>query len=505
MKNRIQKHYRILSLAAIVITLIITYLKFSNSLPLGVHSWAQSDRYSVAYMFQGNANFFAPQTHNLSSENGRCGVEFPLIQYTSARLSLILGKNRLPFLYRLINLLVLLTGIIYLFSKWKPRAITPFLLGVVTLTSPVLVFYGFNFLPDTAGVGVLFIALGQLLIYDRSGQLKHGLFALGFSALASLLKTTCGIYFLGIAGGLGLYELMSKNWKRTGIIVLLTLILGGIVASYDYYFFHEVNRTLWSPIFMSQSQPIGNWTELKAVWKGIRFWHGQFLTWPATIGLGILGILALLKKRQPATWTVVQLTTWICAVGVVAFLGLMGKQFQNHDYYYIAGFSPLLILICLSITRRLQGTKWLQHRLISLGFVVLTIWGLFNSVSDFAPRMESHFFWKERDIINDIVWLQDGQQLLDDMGMPGDAKIFVGYAAAPNTSLVYFNRRGKVFNHEEMARDSSNMDYWSNRIQPDYYVFPSAWQSKLATDQPKLYRNIILFAKRDGFYIYKPI
>ena len=119
--------------------------------------------------------------------------------------------------------------------------------------------------------------------------------------------------------------------------------------------------------------------------------------------------------------------------------------------------------------------------------------------------MSSHFVWKNRDIINDIEWLQDGARIIDEISIEPDDKIFVGYDAAPNTALVYFDRKGKVFNHEEMTRDSSNMQYWSNRIRPDYFIFPNMWVSKLETEQPWLYANLVPFAKRQNFVIYKPI
>ncbi len=503
-QNKHVKWFKWLLAIVIVTSLLLTYSKHYNHPPLGVHNWAQSDRYSVAKMFQENSNFFTPQTHNLSSENGRCGVEFPILQYTSAHLSNLFNQDSLPFIYKLLNLLVLLWGSWFFLRKWNDKSGLGILIGLNLLFSPILVFYGFNYLPDTAAISVLLFSFGCLIKYDQTNSFKPLILAIGLAALAALIKTTCGIYFIALTGSIGLYYLLNKDWKKLGIITTWTLAWIVVIALYDFYLFHEVNRTLWSPIFMSQSQPIENLADLRSFWKALRFWHGQYLTWPATILLiSLLGFGAAQRRKKRVG--IVSTTLLVSFVGLLAFVKLMGKQFVNHDYYFISAFIPFLCLLGYYLFKRIQNHSISGRPIVLIAVIGLLAWNMVLSLGSYSPRMKSHFVWKKRDIINDVEWLQNGDQILDDLGMPDDAKLFIGYAAAPNTSLVYFNRKGKVFNHEEMTRDSANMDYWSNRIQPDYYIFPTAWQSHLEKDQPKLYSNLVLFAKRPAFHIYKPL
>lgn len=508
MKKALTKYSQILVLILVIIALAITYANYLSEMPLGVHNWAQSDRYAVAKTFENNTNFFAAQTYNITSEEGRCGVEFPLIQYISARISVLTPGVPLALIYKLINLSILLFGLWFFISQWKPATWYVRLIGFGLLFSPILVFYGAAFLPDTASLGLLFISLGLMIQFDRHFHFKSVFWIIFWAGLATLLKTTAGVYLLAISASLGLHYLINKDYKKVVLVVLYGILSVALIAYYDYSYFHAVNQKYFSPVFMSSGQPITSWQDFVAVWKGIQFWHGQFLTLPASIILtGLFAVWAIKRKKnvRQTNASLFRFLIPISALGLIGFMALMGKQFIDHDYYYITAFTPLVGLLGYVFCFGVITKDFSNKKIILLASVVLSVWSIVLSIMEYSPRMQSHFFWKNRDLINDIEWVRNGDQILDNIGIAEDATVFVGYAAAPNTSLIYLDRKGKVFNHEEMTRDSANMDYWSNRIKPDYYIFPSAWQPNLANDQPKLYSNLVLFAKRPEFYIYKPI
>lgn len=485
--------------------LLLVYGKHINALPEGVHSWAQADRFAVAKMFQDNNNILAPQTLNISSTDGRCGVEFPFVQYISAKFSQITGTDSLPAIYRILNLLILFGGSFFLIRTWSQGHLLTLITGITACFSPLLLFYGFNFLPDTTGLGFVLFAFGYILKFERSDNNKFLYLSIAFAGLATLVKTTSGIYFISINGGYFLYFLFKRDFKRLIGPLTFALSLAAVIILYDYFLFHKVNKEFWSIIFMSQSHPIHTSEDLRAVWKAMKYWHGQYLTWPQTILLVGLGIPAITKIRRLKLW---KPTSWILLlsfIGAIGFLGVMGTQFINHDYYFIASVVPLTILSALISITSVKDLRVFQKSYFLAAIAGLCIWSIVLSVQNYEPRTQSHFVWKNRDIINETSWMKDGDKLLNDIGISDDAVIFVGYAAAPNTSLVYFNRKGKVFNHEEMTRNGDNMEYWKNRLQPDYFIFPSAWVSKLELDQPRLYGQVVLFAKRPGFHIYKPI
>ncbi len=501
----LQKYQKHLGILFFAVVLFFCYGRFYNQLPLGVHNWAQSDRYSVAVKFIDEINFFKARTHNLSTIDGRCGVEFPATQYVSARLASTISPNHLPFIYRMFNLIILTFGIWRFIAAWKTKQQIKTLTFLLVFFSPVLLFYGFNFLPDTTGLGLLLIGLGYFVRYNHSKVLRYALLSVLFAGMATLLKTTCGIYFLALIGTYGLHFIKPLEVKKGLTVLFVFLALAALILLYDYYFFHKVNMDFYSRIFMSKQQPLTSLADFSGFWKAIQYWHGQYLTWPQTILLFGLVARAITNRKRLTKNPLGLKLLLIALVGLMLFLVLMGKQFINHDYYFIAGFTPLYCLALwyfLSIQWHLPFFKSTLFIYVLLGLSLTTC---YYSVSNYLPRMSSHFVWKNRDIINDIEWMASGSTLLDELGIEQSDKIFIGYDPAPNTGLVYFNRSGKVFNHEEMTRDSANMQYWSNRIHPNYFIFPTDWVAKLPNDQPWLHEHLVPFAKREKFVVYKPI
>ncbi len=493
----------IYTLLAITFSFIF-YQPYLNTLPLGVHNWAQSDRYSVAVKFLEHNDILKARTHNLGSVDGRCGVEFPLVQFIAAKLANVFGENSLPMLFKVLNFSILFFGFIYFIFQWQGNWLINRIIGSSILFSPMLFFYAYNFLPDTAGLGFLLFSFGFFVKYYHNKHQKDFTFSLIFAGLATLVKTTCGISLLAMLGAYFLYFLKKKDLKRIASTVVHGIILLSVIYIYDYFFFHKVNEDFYSRVFMSVNHPIESLHDLNNVLKGLLYWFGQYLTIPQLFLLVTLIILYVITPKSNVSKLLPTLFIGIYLIGLLAFLGLMGKQFINHDYYFIASFTPIFVFMLWAFSRKLATSssqnKWLLLVVSGLTLVTITL-----TVSTYTERMQSHFLWKNRDIITDIEWMQNGDYLLDDLGIKQSDRLFVCYEPAPNTSLVYFNRDGKVFNHEEMSRDSANMKYWSERIQPEYYIVPSIWVNRLSSDQPWLYSRLVLFAKRPNFYIYKPI
>lgn len=476
-----------------------------NQLPYGMHNWAQSDRYSVAVQYLDNNNFFKARTHNLSTVDGRVGVEFPLIQYTSAKISNLFGNNFLPFVYRLSNLLLLLGGLFFFTKQWNTDKITKTILAFALFFSPVILFYSFNFLPDITGLGFLLFGFGFVVKFIQKHELKQAFLSLLFLGIATLVKTTSGIFLLAVGGSLCLHFLRPVNWKKLFAIGMFTIGMVAVVFLYDYFYFHKVNEDFYSRIFMSQKQPITDLSSWKALVRAFKFWHGQYLTWPQTIL--IVGLIAarpfFFKSRIP---TLLKYILIISTIGLIGFTFLMGKQYSDHDYYFITSWIPLFILIAFSFAPTSDDfQKKRVNWILQIGVAIFMVITAIQSMQQYSNRMLPEFTWKNRPISTDIEWMLDGQKELDNLGIPETDIIFVGYDAAPNTSLVYFNRMGKAFNHEEMTRDSANMSYWMARIRPNYFIVPAVWNANLAEDQPVLYKQLVPFASRTNYVIYKPM
>jgi len=463
-----------------------------------VHNWAQSDRLSVAFKFQDHANIFYSRTHNISTPDGQCGVEFPLVQYVSAQISRIINPNWLPAIYRLINYGLLLLALWFYSCSFRNK-LHGSLWAILVASAPVLLFYANGFLPDVAALSIIIISLG---FYRRSSQnqsLKYFLYAIALGYLASLVKTTAGIYALALSGAVFLRFIRNASYNKAGLVVLTATVSLVLVVGYDYIFFHKVNKDLFSPIFMSSGQPLSTWGGWQEFLKSIRFWSGQSIS---LLQLGVILLLSIYFVLNRSRINAKQDgLSWIYLIGLVGFFGVMGKQFIHHDYYYITSVYPLLFMIVDE-----DKLDQLMQKSITTYMVIALSLGSFGLGLNLASkRFNHHYKWKNKGVAIDISWMQGGAQTLNSIGIEPEATLFICYTAAPNTGLLHFNRNGKTFNHEEMTRNPkvANVYYWKDRLRPDYLIVPQVHIDNLKQDQPPLWDDMYLFAKREDYSIYK--
>lgn len=461
-----------------------------NYLPHGIHSWAQSDRLALAYGFEENSlNFTDPRTLSMDSDNGRVGVEFPLVPYITA--ALVTSNQEylaIPNYFRWINLVVLMLGLIIFVYSLTPHKPSWILLWFLSL-SPSLLFYSFNFLPDTTSLAFTLAGIGFAMRWYRNPRHLTMFFALIFLALATLSKATAGIYFLSVAGSFVIPSLLKRNWKNIVIPLGITLILGLIVFLYDYYQVSERNKELWSVIFMSSPNQVKNWADVQNIWKGMRNWFPEYAH-PILQILTASGLLLWIRsaaKRRLSTH--VRTLSALFLVGGLGIYFLFGKQFINHDYYFISAFFPIVAIVVAFLWKR--GSEYLPavFRPNWLWLVLIVI-GASQTFDQAKARGEDHYEAKHRVFDNDLSWMRKGKQVMDSLDPMHEARIFVLYRGAPNTSLIYFDRKGLTFNHEEMSRKGNNFNYWENRVQPNFYIIQDIWLDKLKRDKPQVYHSM---------------
>ena len=498
------------------IFVLILFVALGSSLlkyePQGVHSWAQSDRYSVAYHYLDEVNFFKARTHTLTSNDGRVGVEFPIVQYTAARLASLTVRDYLPYIYRI------LTGIIFAFGCYKFLLVFPFTVHLksflyLLLISPIVLFYQFNFLPDVAALGILFWSLSFLVKFQNNGTLSNMSLALLLGALATLTKTSCGIYLIALVA---VFAFKFKQYKPFEIVKMGGLILALVILiiSYDYYAFHKVNQDYWSVVFMSSTNTIGSWQELVSVWKNSQVWFGDYLS-SAQYILLVVVIVALWVRRKSVRIFSMKTSVvfgWISLTGVLSFSLLFGKQYSNHDYYIICTFYPLFAWFLVNSLNQLSNRGWLYRGIVIPIIFVLGVYHFVEIQDNAQARMGEYYWAQDRAIINETHWMKDSFKELRDANVSSNARIFVLYEFGPNSCLVGFNRRGKVFNHEEMERETKDhLNYWKDRINPEYFIIRSHWITHLEKDQPSwLEGSDLIFEKEvpipestDSYMLYK--
>src|SRR5690606_15954491 len=172
--------------------------------PRGIHAWAQADRLALAIGFYDNGmNFFKPRTYNQNSIDGITGVEFPLPAYLAALAGKIFGRDHISMLFRLISIIIGCTGLLFLFMAGYKRT-KDFIYSMFTplfvFCSPMFIYYTCSYLPDANAVGLLFVAFYYILDYLEHQSSRALLLSLFFLTLATLIKTSTGLYLLAFLG-----------------------------------------------------------------------------------------------------------------------------------------------------------------------------------------------------------------------------------------------------------------------------------------------------------------
>jgi hypothetical protein len=137
------------------------------------------------------------------------------------------------------------------------------------------------------------------------------------------------------------------------------------------------------------------------------------------------------------------------------FFLLMGLQFADHDYYALAPYYPgLVLLVALAAVQLASwyeragqpgaGPRPLMQRLgpyaLALAMFSLVALGLRHyriRISD--PYRPYSDYYRYR-------WMQGGAAALAAAQVPARATLLVLGEEAPNLPLVYFDRRGRVWN-----------------------------------------------------------
>ncbi|UCG26644.1 MAG: glycosyltransferase family 39 protein, partial [Bacteroidales bacterium] len=257
--------------------------------------------------------------------------------------------------------------------------------SILFFTSPVVVYYANNFLPDTISFAFVLIAWYLFSRYYHSGHLKHLNLSLLFFALAGLLKITSAInviaivciYILNLAGlrNLGL----NKDSFHLNLKTILPFLSYFLLIISWYFFAFYYNSTHQATYFSTRMWPIWQLSGETLEWIGDQlrnYWFADYYHLSVFILFlaGFMLILVFHKKTKPFLLTL----TLLLFSGVVLFVLLWFYAFGNHDYYII-GLMILPVFILLTVldmmaqANRYLIRSWIVKVLFSL-FVLFNIY-----------------------------------------------------------------------------------------------------------------------------------
>lgn len=484
-----------LSLLFIYTTLSIgRYIHFK---PTSIHQWAQSDRASIAKnYYQEDMNFFLPRVKNISNGTGITGLEFPILNYLASICYKLFGFDE--FWYRLIDLIILSVGLIFLFKlsyHFLDNTFQSLAIVLIFYLSPILVYYSANFIPDAPSLGFILIGWYYLFRYKVSNKNIHLMLFTFFVILSVLIKITSLISVFTILGILILdkFNFFNRIEFRNKGKLYVSLIFVCIIVSFWYFYSNFLNQEYHSGFFLMSIKPVNNLSELyDSIDYIIYFWFSDYYS---TISILIICIafFYLLFNFKKGNYLLNTITILLMA-GDICFFLLMLFQFRDHDYYIITLLVPIafLFLSTLLILKEKKITfNALSNSLIII-FVLNNLLYCKNNLKDRFDYKRDKFYFGNAEFYNRIKKINQNKEF---MGIKNDKVFSVLYDKSPNNVLYMIDKKG--YNIEGNFEDSYIEKLFNKS---DYVLIDSKYINDKLIFQKYLTNRII---ENDSISIYK--
>lgn len=466
-KNLGKWHIVFFLLLILLVSWWFHYFEIFHYAPYGSHSWRQTDSVSFIQNYYNNGmDFFNLKIHHVASGEGYgAASEFPILYYISAGFWNIFGPH--DGILRIIDFALLLLGLfsisrltLHLTHDIFYALIPPILM----MGSPVIAFYGFNFIPNAPALGLCFMGMLFYYYYFKSQKSKWLIFSWFAFTLAGLLKVTVLVPFLALLGIFLLEKLnivqfksdrkiFEKGWLNLLFWFTSFAIIGGWILWVKNY--NEVHQCFF---FITKARPIWSLVEPEIT----QTWHWiirdgtpqYFHQYTRYIIFGALFILLFFwRKKQPKI---------IYALNLLIFLGTLGcflvfyRQFFIHDYYAI----ELMVFpasVCISFLYVLKNSypKISNHLITKILVVAFIIMNLNHTEKSIESRYANEvIFNREYDVTTYKKW--EAQTFLNSLGIKYPEKVIAVPDVSPNFNLNYFNLLGWT----EFALDPRPFDSW---------------------------------------------
>lgn len=357
---------KLLLLFCVVIIFIFFFFGYNNLLstgPMSIHAWRQSDSYSFALTyFNENNNLLEPSILFVGEEGqSRTVSEFPILYYITAKIWKITGIT--PAVLKFINFLLFLTGLFHLLLLSQKLLKDNFWSMFVVLflfSSPIIGYYGFNFIPNIPAFGLALTGLYYLFEFVTKEKTKDlVIFTLVF-ILASLLKVTALISLLGAAYValtyyLGSFRTRFKSFIKFSIAVVLIFF-----CYWRWYVFAgNYNHNNLQGIFNQSTIPVWELNKEHILDILDKFYFNvfpqYFNAYAMYVLILILGALVVFRK---AFNPFARRAGLIYFLGAISFMILFFQGLDVHDYFLT---NTLIFIPAVVITVLLAFQKSFPH------------------------------------------------------------------------------------------------------------------------------------------------
>ena len=409
--------------------------------PTSTSSWRQADSASITInYYQNGMDFWNQEYHLQGADAGRRLTECPILYYGIAGLYHIFGPQ--DWVFRGVNFLILFFGLLTL-VKLTHQVFNDKVLAVglplLVFSSPLINFYGPNFLPNTPAFGLTLMAIYFIYQYFINNQLKNFYGSMLFFSIAGLIKLTSLIPFFLILAFYGLH-LINLNLEK---------LKSG--------FFHHKLKIL--PGFLMVLIIVGWWvlgTEdsgtLEPIWKvdaSTRIMTLDYVlaeSFPdlfapvAWIFIGGMFLFILFSPKKIGY--PFYLANILIFIGVaIVFCGIF-KPLFSHTYYFVEFMIfPLCVLFTFIFYLKNKQPRIYEHKFFNPIFILLilthVIYGKveLNKKYDINGREYQIYNKRQTDA-------QDIRNFLYSHGVQPTDQVISAPDYSPNVTLYLMNLKG---------------------------------------------------------------
>ena len=431
----------------ISISFFYKYNEIAFKRPQSIHKWRQSDCASIALnYYQDGMIFFNPETHNLTSDSGKsgksCTSEVPILYYSVAILYKFLGYHECIF--RILNTLLFFLGLFFLFRLLRYLlkdvfwAIT---LSLLFFTSPVLVYYGNNYLSNSSALAFSIISWYYFILFVFEKRKKCFYISMLFFLIAAAFKVTAffslfaitAIYLFEIKKLFGTEKLFIKpiHFLLTVASVFFIIGLWLIYAhvsnqKHDCFYFSTTTFPIWKLNSDGIKDVINN---IKYMWLN-QYFHKSVLFLLLICFFSIL--IFFRKNKKLFIYGVI-----FILFEEIIYVILQFSTFKDHDYYVIDMYIlPILIIVSTFDLLKNNFNKLFNSYILKVAFSLFLLFNIYYAQKKIDERYESGMndYSLNRDIYSITPYLRQ-------IGIsPNDTIISIPDYS--NASLYLMNQKG---------------------------------------------------------------
>lgn len=434
----------LLLIALVCISFLYNYPDIWTLPAQGAHVWRQSDCVAMTLNYhQFDLPFLEPACYNLQSDGGRVAGEFPVFYFIAAQF------DKPLMALRVMHTLLLFGGIIavyFIAFHFLQRRLLSLFCSIIVFTSPLLVFYGNNFLTDVPALSAVWIGWALFLPGIQREKPLLVFSALLFFTLGALLKASQTLQLVILAALL----LHIGTQRARAALVLMT---GGFLLVGSWYIFaREYNQTHHDSYYFLSVAPIWKLSLYEmglGIWRMVISFSKNYFWRPTSIVL-LLSCFYLIRNWKNLDSRLRTLITGSIVVTLFYILAFYQKII-GHEYYTVFFFTAILFIMIgiIKVYNRFHAENVFTHAFMFL-FILANV---FYCRSYTAEKLQSTR-------IHPVLADKGMQDFMVRHGVTSDKHIVSIPDASPNITLSQLQRKGYTnFNFVDSLLQQQQIDF----------------------------------------------